>query len=575
MKSSSARGSQSENTVSPTTRLDRPVGLSASAHPISSATVIAEKIATPKAGECPYTIFLGAGASVSSGVPTVHGMIQSWREVIRQGWHNDADRAKDAGADFSGTAEQYFQELLENLKFIHKSDNEYSVLFKYLFQQREERQMHIEELLDGKRPGFGYYYLAGLITAKRFNRILTTNFDDLLNEALTTYYDNRPIVCAFDSAVTSIRIASQRPKIIKLHGDFLYDNIRSVDSELRRLDDNMEDKLKEMCKDYGLIVVGFAGNDESIMAPIREMVRRQEYLKMGLHWCLYLPNFRYNEINLDHQAVPTQLRTLILNHRDRVHLYSIESFDVLMDQIFRRCRCPRPPILHQPNRTNLPARFLETINHTRAAQIFTSQMADIERDIIHAMDESNDSFEYSIAKANSMWEMGKQARVQGQFEQAKSHFLQGIAVCSRLINQTGQPRINRVRAFARLSGCYAGLSKAAHEIGGDSPQGKCDFLQSLEDQISACKSGISMFYGDVPSGNEWFYLSSCYFNLLCAFGIRAMNAGEISFQDRAEIELYYQSFKDLDREGQRLPKLKRDSDVKPILPVFNELDSEI
>ena len=36
---------------------------------------LAEKVVRPKSGDCPYTLFLGAGASVSSGIPSVNRII--------------------------------------------------------------------------------------------------------------------------------------------------------------------------------------------------------------------------------------------------------------------------------------------------------------------------------------------------------------------------------------------------------------------------------------------------------------------------------------------------------------------
>jgi hypothetical protein len=45
---------------------------------------------------------------------------------------------------------------------------------------------------------------------------------------------------SFDSAVRNMRLNSPRPKILKLHGDFLYDNLRNLASDMIKLDSNME-----------------------------------------------------------------------------------------------------------------------------------------------------------------------------------------------------------------------------------------------------------------------------------------------------------------------------------------------
>ena len=54
-------------------------------------------------------------------------------------------------------------------------------------------------------------------------------FDDLIIEACYLYSERmRPIVAAHDSVIQGVRVTSSRPKIIKLHGDFLYDNIKNT-----------------------------------------------------------------------------------------------------------------------------------------------------------------------------------------------------------------------------------------------------------------------------------------------------------------------------------------------------------
>ena len=68
-----------------------------------------------------------------------------------------------------------------------------------------------------------------------------------------------------EDTINSININSKRPKIIKLHGDYLYDNIKSSLRETESLETNIKNKLIELSKNTGLIVIGYAGSDRSIM----------------------------------------------------------------------------------------------------------------------------------------------------------------------------------------------------------------------------------------------------------------------------------------------------------------------
>lgn len=63
--------------------------------------------------------------------------------------------------------------------------------------------------------------LANLLATEHINTIITTNFDDLVYTACTTFTDIHPIVFAYGILASEMRVTSPRPKILKLHGDFI------------------------------------------------------------------------------------------------------------------------------------------------------------------------------------------------------------------------------------------------------------------------------------------------------------------------------------------------------------------
>ena len=85
-----------------------------------------------------------------------------------------------------------------------------------------------------------------LIAAGYFNTVFTTNFDDLLNEAFYRFSHVRPVVCAHDSSISGVTITSDRPKIIKLHGDYLFDNIKTTLRETESLEMNMRMNFRSL-----------------------------------------------------------------------------------------------------------------------------------------------------------------------------------------------------------------------------------------------------------------------------------------------------------------------------------------
>ena len=147
----------------------------------------------------------------------------------------------------------------------YKNEDEYSMLFEEIFDQPSQRRVYIEECIKHSQPSWGYVYLTNLLSNRFFDVAFTTNFDDLINEACYIYSDGlRPIVAAHDSAIQGIRVTAGRPKIIKLHGDFLYDNIKNTLAELETLETNTKRKLS-IRKGIWLVVLGYSGRDRSVM----------------------------------------------------------------------------------------------------------------------------------------------------------------------------------------------------------------------------------------------------------------------------------------------------------------------
>ena len=143
----------------------------------------------------------------------------------------------------------------------------------------------------------------------------------MLNEAFYRFSKNRPIVCAHDSSISGISVTSTRPKIIKLHGDYLFDDIKTTLRETESLEMNMKMKFQEFAKDFGLIVVGYAGNDRSIMDILTYLLQHEDYFKNGIYWCI-----RKGERNIS-----AELKKLLW--RDRVFFVEIDGFDELFAEI--------------------------------------------------------------------------------------------------------------------------------------------------------------------------------------------------------------------------------------------------
>lgn len=248
---------------------------------------------------------LGSGASVTSGIRTGQDLIKEWKNEV----------LLETGKNSEMSIDEFFSS--KNAPDWYDENNAYSVLFENRYDLQRHRRIFVEHEVFGKTPSIGYAYLVKLIENGFFNTVFTTNFDDLLNEAFYRFSKNRPIVCAHDSSISSISVTSSRPKIIKLHGDYLFDNIKTTIKETESLETNMKLKFQEFAKDFGLIVVGYAGNDRSIMDILTYLLQHEDYFKNGIYWCI-----RKGERNFS-----PELKKLLW--RDRVFYVEIDGFDEL------------------------------------------------------------------------------------------------------------------------------------------------------------------------------------------------------------------------------------------------------
>lgn len=257
-----------------------------------------------------YSIFLGAGASVTSGIRTGSQLIDEWAIELYERFNQEKPINSSA-------AKEYFEKSHPSW---YNSDNPYSSLFEKKFDLPTQRRRFVEQEVSNKLPSIGYSYLTSLVDENYFNTIFTTNFDDLINEAFYVFSNKRPIVCAHDSSIRSVSITSKRPKIVKLHGDYLFDDIKSTLRETESLEQNTKEKFVEFCKEYGLIVVGYSGCDRSIMDVLEFLVKQETYLKNGIYWCLRPGD-----------EVCHNLRNLIW--KDKVYPVLINGFDELFAEI--------------------------------------------------------------------------------------------------------------------------------------------------------------------------------------------------------------------------------------------------
>ncbi|MGK7918672.1 MAG: SIR2 family protein [Trichodesmium sp.] len=544
---------------------------------------LAQLIATHPIGDCPYTLFLGAGASVSSGIPSANGMVREWQKSLYKSIKKPKYIAEENFENWLSSGE--YKSWREQ-KATDYNQSDYSLLFTYRYHQPLERKNYIEKLLEGKKPAFGYLYLASLIASKRLNRILTVNFDDLIAEALLKFYGIKPIVCAFNSTISETYISKQKPKVIKLHGDFLYDDIRKLDDSFNSgrtqssFQRNIEKKMKEMTRGYGLIVTGYSGNDKSIMSTISDLLKNQ-YLTYGLHWCLHKPRKSDKELE-----IPAKLLELKDNYPNKVHLYEIESFDKLMEEIHLECRSELPKVLSQPHPNNLVVEFYESVRGG-SSEILSDQMKEYLYKFVESLDKINTN-EYSIIKAELKWELGASQRRQGYEEVALQFFVDGYALLEEAIKQN-LPLELKIKALRRKSGLCTSIAKfieKGFEIPNSSDGVTLPFFEwqeALEEAFKVIDEGFELCQQPETEKIPAPFKRTFSFNGCCAYSLKAKwqskdsggNHSDAVEEIAQKVIPFIRYIKSLDLEREHIYKLVKDPDFHYLYENSQVVKSEI
>lgn len=239
-----------------------------------------------------YAWLLGAGSSASAGIPTGYMMIRDFKMKLFCQENELPTREVDSTDPIW---EQRIREFIHTRSLLPSEDDpsEYSAAFEAVYPTRDQRRKYIEDAVRKGTPSFGHRVLASLITTKKIPCIFSTNFDDLVetSSALTDQLvepANRAklTISAIDSSERARRCMSQLawPLMVKLHGDYQSLDIKNIDNELRTQDEVLRSVLSDACLQFGLIVVGYSGRDESVMNVLSEVLKSPDAYPAGLYW---------------------------------------------------------------------------------------------------------------------------------------------------------------------------------------------------------------------------------------------------------------------------------------------------
>lgn len=236
-----------------------------------------------------YALLLGAGSSISSGIPSANDCIWDWKGTI---YKSNNSSTNDWIDNFRNPkVQKKIQSWLDNQGCYVEigCKEEYSFYAKKCFPIEKNRSQYFQKICSNVKPAIGYRTIPLLVKQGLIDTIWTTNLDDLVMNSCVLGG-----VQGIEISLDTVGRINQRTQnrnelpIIKLHGDFKYGDLKNTDEELREQDETFRQKLIEYLGDKHLIVLGYSGRDASLMNALKEA-----YSKKGggmLFWCGYHSN---------------------------------------------------------------------------------------------------------------------------------------------------------------------------------------------------------------------------------------------------------------------------------------------
>jgi hypothetical protein len=184
----------------------------------------------------------------------------------------------------------------------------------------------------GAKPSYGHLVLAALMKMRKIRIVWTPNFDRVVEDAAVQMLcsTSRFVTVTLDNPQVALQSLNEGrwPLIGKMHGDFQSRRLKNTSQELQSQDFEIRRAFTESCRRYGLIVVGYSGRDESIMAALEEALDGGHGYPGGLFW--------FQRVDSPLFPAVTALLQKATGAGIRAELIEVQTFDELLGDIIKQ-----------------------------------------------------------------------------------------------------------------------------------------------------------------------------------------------------------------------------------------------
>lgn len=309
----------------------------------------------PKSGLRKNILLIGAGASVSAGIPTVRGLTQDLVLFVAKRYEDtlgqrSLPKDKSGQIDFSRVSEQDLRQHLVNeglltTEFASSEDTvNYPALYDYIFDKHMTNPDDSREFFNGiianAKGAINWSHLAigALVKRGYFSTVISTNFDQLALRGMIAS-DVMPIICDGPDTLNRISPAPVAPQLIEIHGSRHSYMLRNTPASVGQLanDQNVIGVLSRLFQNvHSLLVVGYGGREDGFMNALISVA--DHFSTKDIFWTEHSDNWE----NLSANA----RRLLDASDQGRV-LLGCDSDRFFLD-LMQALRCEMPDIFGNP-----------------------------------------------------------------------------------------------------------------------------------------------------------------------------------------------------------------------------------
>ncbi len=246
----------------------------------------------PSQGRGRAIFLVGAGCSVSAGIPPASGVAKHCAVKLAQTYSNGVFQGDDAEAALEWLQKEGKVELVGDYA-LRGDGSHWGALYSHFFESHlkspnQQREI-INEIIDAANDKLNWAHacIGELVALRYVHTVLTTNFDQLVLQGIIRT-GVLPVTADGLEALNRITGKPRRPQVVHLHGSMHTYNLRNSRTALNETSQDsgalsMIHGLLQQCD--LLVVVGYSGGEEGIMELLSEATRSMPQLV--IYWVTY------------------------------------------------------------------------------------------------------------------------------------------------------------------------------------------------------------------------------------------------------------------------------------------------